>query len=287
MIFVGEQGLKKTQFFRAMLPKPLRQYFNDGVMIDPTDKDSVSECVQRWVVEAGEIDGLFKKADINRFKAFLSRSIDVFRKPYERSSVEYQRRTVFVGSANEREFLKDHTGNRRYWPLLVEKLRIITDDDLIDSAWAEAWQLYTDGVQWWPNEDREKVLSNQTKSFQVPITDEPVDDAIKAMIDLRSGVFKYDVLKLSDIREALKTSGLSGHNIEKTPSNTMIGKIMKQHGLGISMRTATSRYWIIRDFEKYQQMKTTDVEKYYRTSFNEKNPLLSKVRTFFNTFIAS
>lgn len=266
MIFIGKQGLKKTQFFRAMIPKPLRQYFNDGVMIDPTDRDSVSQTVAFWVIEAGEIDGMFKKVDLERFKAFLSKSFDVFRKPFGRTSVKYQRRTVFVGSANEREFLKDHTGNRRYWPLLVEAITIPTDDNVINNAWVEAWTVYASGEQWWPDEEFEKILSNQTNSFQSSITDEPVDEAIKDMIESKIGVFKFDVMKLHDIRNALKISGLSGHNIEKIPSLKMLGRIIKQHELGMSVRTSAGVYWFIRDFEKYQAMGNTDIERIYKSS---------------------
>lgn len=282
MIFVGEQGLKKTQFFKAMLPKPLRQYFNDGQFIDPTDKDSVSECIQWWVVEAGEIDGVFKKADISRFKAFLSKSTDVFRRPYERSSIKYQRRTAFVGSANERDFLKDHTGNRRYWPLLVERLIMPTDENLLNNAWSEAWELYLSGKVWWPEAHLEKTLSDQTKSFLAPITDEPVEEAVRHLIDLRQGAFKYDVLKLNDIRNALKSAGLSGHNVEKIPTLTMLGLIMKRHDLGVPVRTTSGRYWIVRNFEKYQLMSSTDVERYYKASdVGGKEALLTKVKSLF------
>lgn len=266
MIFVGKQGLKKTQFFRAMIPEPLRQYFNDGVMIDPTDRDSVSQAAAWWIIEAGEIDGMFKKVDLERFKAFLSKSFDVFRKPFGRTSVKYQRRTVFVGSANEREFLKDHTGNRRYWPLLVEAITIPTDDNIINNAWMEAWAAYISGEQWWSDEEFEKILFGQTKSFQVPITDEPIDEAIRAMTESKMGVFKFDVLKLHDIRNALKISGLSGYNIEKIPSLTMLGRIMKRHELGISVRTTAGVYWFIRDFKKHQMMSNVDIEKIYKSS---------------------
>lgn len=282
MIFVGEQGLKKTQFFRAILPAPLRQYFNDGVMIDPTDRDSVSQAVALWVIEAGEIDGLFKKVDLERFKAFLSKSFDVFRKPFGRLSVKYQRRTVFVGSANEREFLKDHTGNRRYWPLLVEAIAIPTDEDLISRAWSEAWTAYKSGEQWWPDEGFEKILSGQTRSFQVPITDEPVEEAIRAMIESKMGVFKQDILKLRDIREALKISGLSGHNIERIPSLQMLGRIMMRHELGVSVRTATGVYWYIRDFKRYSMLANADIERIYKSSeVGGNKSSLTKAKPFF------
>lgn len=282
MILVGKQGLKKTQFFRAMLPKLIRQYFNDGVTIDPTDRDSVSQVVAFFIAELGEIDGMFRKTDIIRLKAYLSRSFDVFRKPFGRISVKYQRRTVFVGSANEREFLKDHTGNRRYWPLFVEAITIPTDENIVDNAWAEAWAAYTAGEQWWPDEAFEKILANQTRSFQVPLTDEPVEDAIRAMIESKMGVFEHDILKLHEMRDALKISGLSGHNIGRNPSLTMLGRIMNRHELGMSVRTAAGVYWIIRDFKKYQAMANADIERIYKsTNSSGKKSLITRTKSFF------
>lgn len=263
MIFVGRQGIGKTRFFKTMLPKLLRSCFNDGMTIDPTDKDSVSECTQWWIVEVGEIDGLFKKVDISRFKHFLSRSIDVFRKPYERSTREFQRRTVFVGSANEQEFLKDYTGNRRYWPLLVKKLVTPTNDDLIDNAWAEAWSAYANGEIWWPQTDREEDLLNQVASFQMPISNEPIGEAIRDLIKQRNEAFACDVVKPADIRNHLGSNPLGKHKIEKIPSLNVIGKIMMQHSIGVRIKTAIAVYWIIRNKEAYEQMKNSEIERYY------------------------
>lgn len=263
MIFVGKQGIGKTRFFKAMLPRPLRQYFNDGITIDPTDKDSVSECTQWWIVEAGEIDGLFKKVDISRFKHFLSRSFDVFRKPYERSTREYQRRTVFVGSANEQEFLKDYTGNRRYWPLLVKKLVTLTNDDLIDNAWAEAWSAYVNGKVWWPHTDMEEDLLSQVASFQIPISNEPVGEAIRDLIKQRNEAFACDIVRPTDIRNHLGSNPLGKHKIEKIPNLSVIGRIMTQHRIGTHIKTSTGVYWIIRNKEAYEQMKNSDIERYY------------------------
>ena len=160
LILVGEQGVGKTMFFRAMLPKELRQYFNDGVFIDLNDSDLVSQCLQNWITETTDLQPI-----PYGFNCFLSKSIDTYREPYEQFLKSYQRRTVFVGSTNEREFLNKM--NRRFWPLFVEAITIPTDEDLINNAWAEAWTAYTSGEQWWPQADFEEKLSkHQAVSFQ-------------------------------------------------------------------------------------------------------------------------
>lgn len=263
MIFVGVQGLEKTKFFRAMLPQTLRQYFKDGVMIDPTDKDSVSGCIKWWVAEAGEIDGMFRKVDIRNFKAFLSNTTDEFRKPYERAEREFERRTAFVASTNERAFLKDHTGNRRYWPLAVEEITIPIDENIINNAWAEAWQYYSNGEQWWPDVEFKKTLSSQTMSFQMALSNDPIEESIRDLIEKKTGKFMKDVVKIIDIRNMLLHRGMNEYNLEKTPSMKMISMVMNQYDLGFKIKTRNSRFWAIRNRDKYKKMKSADIEKYY------------------------
>lgn len=263
MIFVGKQGLGKTRFFREMLPKLLRQYMNDGVVIDPTDRDSICECLQWWIIEAGEIDGLFRKTDISRFKAFLSKHLDFFRKAYGRAAQEYQRTTAFVGSANERDFLKDYTGNRRYWPLFVRKLMPPTDENLINNAWAEAWTAYITGEAWWPQTDMEENLLSQVASFQIPVSGEPVEEAIRDLIRKGNGAFACDVVRPSDIKDGLGSNLLGENTIDKIPSIIMIGKIMTQCQLGVHIKSESGAHWIIRNKEKYEKMKNSRIEKYY------------------------
>ena len=265
MIFVGNQGLHKTQFFRAMLPKPSRSYFKNGALIDPSDKDSISTCFRYWIVEAGELDGLFRKIDIIRFKAFLSNDADEFRMPYARAARKYQRRTAFTASTNERDFLKDHTGNRRYWPLAVEKLVIPTDENIINNAWAEAWNNYINGEIWWPDEDFKKILSSHAMLFQTALSNDPIEEAIKDLIEKRIGKFAKDVVRAIDIRSLLLHRGMNEYDFEKTPSTTLIGKVMTQYDLGFTIKTKTSRYWIIRNREKYKKMRNVDIEQYYNS----------------------
>lgn len=171
MIFVGNQGIGKTRFFRAMLPKQLQPYFDDGVIIDLTNNltrsDSISRYLLKWIVEISNLELLSERHGINRFDHFLSGSIDTFRESYENNSKNYQRRTVFVGSTNDKEFLNNRVMNRRYWPLSVEELTM-PNVNLVDNAWCEAWTAYINGEQWWPQPNIEKELLSKVASFQIP-----------------------------------------------------------------------------------------------------------------------
>ena len=171
LIFVGDEGIGKTRFFKAMLPEQFWQYFDDSVLFDFTSFDTrfdfFAQYSENWVVEIGDLDFLSGGLGVNRLNSLLSKSFDSSRKPYEEATKNYQRRTVFVGSTTEWEFLKSRGVNRRYWPLLIAKL-ITPNASLTEKAWAEAWTAYTNGEVWWPQTDFKKELSRHVVSFQLP-----------------------------------------------------------------------------------------------------------------------
>jgi putative DNA primase/helicase len=115
LIFSGSQGIGKSTWFKNLLP-------DDGCVLDGhklqvRDKDSILAAVSHILVELGELEQTFRSSSDSELKAFLSKTKDVIRLPYATRDSHFQRRTVFVGSVNQPEFLRDITGNRRYWVL--------------------------------------------------------------------------------------------------------------------------------------------------------------------------
>ena len=119
LVFQGEQSLGKTAWFKALLPPDNRNLVKVGATIDPSNKDSVASAISHWLVELGELDATFRKADIAKLKAFISQDRDDLRRPYDRLESKYQRRTVFFASVNPKHFLADDTGNVRWWTIPV------------------------------------------------------------------------------------------------------------------------------------------------------------------------
>ena len=83
----------------------------------------------------------FTRSGISEMKAFLSRYRDVLRLPYARTASKFARRTMFMGTVNDYDCLRDGTGNRRYMPI-VARNTLNWDEDEIDQLWAEAWRRY-------------------------------------------------------------------------------------------------------------------------------------------------
>lgn len=174
LVLQGEQSLGKTAWFRALVPATLRELIKVGATIDPSNKDSVSSAIGRWMVELGELDATFRKSDIARLKSFISQDRDEIRRPYDRLESTYQRRTVFFASVNPKHFLADDTGNVRWWTIPVIRINYEHDIDM-QQVWAEVAQLYRDGERWWMNAQEEAMLEAVNKEHE---SIDPVEEMI-------------------------------------------------------------------------------------------------------------
>lgn len=115
VILTGPQGIGKS----TILNKLAGEWFTDNI-VDFNSKDTLLLLQNCIIVEVPELQG-FNKADSNRLKQFLGQKTDKYRAPYERREEEHPRHCVFFGTTNDDEFLRDSTGNRRYWPVEVRK----------------------------------------------------------------------------------------------------------------------------------------------------------------------
>ncbi|WP_309479099.1 virulence-associated E family protein [Brevibacillus agri] len=142
-ILAGPQGLGKSTFLRLLG----RRWYSDS--LQTFEGKEASEMIQGvWINEIGELTGM-SKSEANAVKQFLSRTEDIYREPFGRRTSNYPRRCVFFGTTNDSEFLKDRTGNRRFWPVDVglqppTKSVFTQLEDEVPQIYAEAfvyWQL--------------------------------------------------------------------------------------------------------------------------------------------------
>lgn len=161
LVLQGPQSIGKTSWLKRLVGDP--QLCEDCVLVDhnldPANKDSVLEAITHWLVELGELEGTFRKADIARLKGFITSNMDKVRRPYARLSSEYQRRTVFFASVNDSQFLVDDTGNSRFWTISVDAINYTHDIDT-QQLWAQVAELYQQGEQWWLTPQEEAALDD-------------------------------------------------------------------------------------------------------------------------------
>ena len=135
----GAQGIGKSTF----ISKLGMEWFSDSLSLsDMNDKTAAEKLQGYWILEIGELAGM-KKADIDKVKAFVSRTDDKYRAAFGRRVTSHPRQCVFFGTTNsENGYLRDITGNRRFWNVRVSgqgKYRPWQmTPELITQVWAEA-----------------------------------------------------------------------------------------------------------------------------------------------------
>ena len=163
VILEGAQGKGKSTFIRYLgkhLFSELEGDFHNG-------KELVEKMQGSWIMEMPELSG-FNRADVRSIKAFISRQVDKVRLAYEARAMEFPRQCVLIGSTNDREYLKDDTGGRRFLPI---ECRVKSIDNLallknVDQMWAEAYAIYREMRDAQPIGDLPLYLSDTAASLE-------------------------------------------------------------------------------------------------------------------------
>ncbi len=176
LVLEGEQGLGKSTAARILA----WHWFAD-TDLDLSNKDSLLALPGHWVYEISEMGSLMK-AEERKQKSFLSRQEDEYRPPYGKRMVRVPRQSVFIGTTNEEEYLKDATGGRRFWPVLCE--HDFNLDGLLDAReqlFAEALEAYRARERCYPSQDEQAQLftPEQTKRGMP----EPFEDILYAWVE--------------------------------------------------------------------------------------------------------
>lgn len=144
LVLSGPQGIGKSTFFAKLGGA----WYSDSLAIsDMKDKTAAEKLQGYWILELGELAGI-KKVDVETVKSFVTRVDDKYRQAYGMVVESHPRSCIIVGTTNsESGFLRDITGNRRFWPVQVSERGSHHPWELedIDQVWAEAIQAYKDG----------------------------------------------------------------------------------------------------------------------------------------------
>lgn len=147
LVLSGPQGIGKSMFFAKLGGV----WFSDSLTIsDMRDKTGAEKLQGFWIMEIGEMNGI-KKVEVETVKSFASRQDDKFRVAYGTVVESHPRQCVICGTSNSQHFLRDVTGNRRFWPVQVTGECSLhpwnMDKPLLEQIWAEVLTLYNAGEE--------------------------------------------------------------------------------------------------------------------------------------------
>ena len=146
LITCGPQGIGKTRMLRQLA----KGFFTNSVDKLSVSKDTCEKLQGVWIVELGELDGM-KRGEVTTIKNFITTTVDRYRSAYARAAVDHPRQCIFAGTSNEASFLRDSTGERRFWVMPVkgtgDRGRQKGFADEVDQIWAEAVARWTERMR--------------------------------------------------------------------------------------------------------------------------------------------
>ena len=154
-------------------------------------RDIKEHIVGLWIIELPELSSL-GKSDVNRIKAFLSSRTTRFRFAYGRRTTDVPRQCVFIGTVNHSQYLRDETGNRRFWPVKTGKIDMERLKQDRDQLWAEALALYREGNKWWS--DDPTFIREAERQQEARYERDPWDDLIREYLASKNDTAVPEIL---------------------------------------------------------------------------------------------
>lgn len=223
IVLNGAQGIGKSTLI-ALLGM---EWFSDSLTLsDMNDKTAAEKLQGYWIHEIGEMAGM-KKADLEKVKAFVSRQDDKYRASFGRRVTPHPRQCIFIGTTNsENGYLRDITGNRRFWNVKVSGSGRYKpwdlDDETVEQIWAEVKVLAEAGEPLYlPAELEEYAKREQREAMEQDDREGLVQEYLEMLLPE-----KWDSMSLYDrrdyIREPSDPTRPVGINQRETVSNIEI-----------------------------------------------------------------
>jgi putative DNA primase/helicase len=146
LTLIGPQGVGKST-----LTKRLGRQWHTDSLYTLQGKDAMEQIQGFWIIEMGELAAM-RRSEEESLRQFITRQEDTFRAPYGRNTATFSRQCIFIGTTNDWFFLRDRTGNRRFWPAEIPRdaapVRNVwqdLDEATVGQLWAEALVLWRAG----------------------------------------------------------------------------------------------------------------------------------------------
>ena len=241
LVLVGRQGIFKTTWLDHLIPPALRAYSSKLPLSGQISKDDRLRLCENGLLNMDELDAICGR-EMNIVKSLLTSTDVNERAAYGRLKERRVRLASFCASTNNREFLTDITGNRRWLPFEVESIQNPFYTTLpYELIYAQAKALVEDGMfEYWFNLEDIEQLEKHNEEFRALENEEQLIPIYFAVPAIGSKNAKF--LTTAEISEKLVTLG----NIKRPMSLTKLGIILKNNGFMSSRQgNPARRGWIV------------------------------------------
>lgn len=190
----GIQGAGKSEFVRIMGGE-----WTQENLPDMHSKDGIAALAGAWFVELSELAAM-SRSEVESVKSFISRRVDRYRPSYGRHVVEQPRRCVFVATTNEKTYLRDTTGNRRFWPVKCGEIDREALQRDRDQLFAETVHAYDQGEAWHFTDGA--IIAQVTAAQAQRVEHDPWLTHIARYVQGKENVATSDLMEILDIPRA-------------------------------------------------------------------------------------
>ncbi|WP_271552941.1 virulence-associated E family protein [Bradyrhizobium sp. CCBAU 45394] len=220
-IFEGPQGTGKSKALEVLAVNP--DWFSDDLPLGADGKRMIEQLGGRWIIEVAELNGM-RKTEVEHLKAALSRRIDRGRMAYGRFTTEMPRQCVFIGSTNDQKYLRDQTGNRRFWPVAVATFDTEALKRDRDQLWAEAAEREAQGasIRLDPNLWKAAAVEQAERTIEEPW----IDQIASVLGDMEGKLPASDAWEIIGLPAGQRTQE---HNVRLGKAMRSLGWDRKKH----------------------------------------------------------
>ena len=236
----AQQGIGKTSLVKLLG----RDWYSDSFST-VQGKEAYEQLHGVWIMEVGELAGM-RKAEAESIKLFISKQVDRFRPAYGRRTEEFKRQCIFIGTTNETQFLRDTTGNRRFWVVEAKNTEMSPDfgeldDDLLKQIWGEAIQIWRKGEKLYLSHELEEEARRIQSNYEVE--------------DPRTGLIEAYLNRLlpedwDDMDEYSRKTWLDSDAVGTVERTIVSGAEIANEALGINFKKDT---WVSKDIAKIME----------------------------------
>lgn len=237
IIFCGMQGIGKSRWFLSILPPELRKYYSSG-FLDPKEKETLVQLSELCLFNMDEVENL-KPRNVEAVKELITKPSMYLRRAYTTHSQNYPRRCSFCGTANGINILHDITGNRRFLCQNVLGVDYKLENIDLYQVYAQAYQLYRTGFQFWLDGKEQAAVEKQNARFRaMSLEEELITAYYEPCQDGDAGAKR---LQAHEIQSLLQSKGYFGRlNI------VTIGKVLSSKGF-VQKKTNGISKWIVKE----------------------------------------
>ena len=265
LVLNGSQGIGKS----TLIAKLGGEWFSDSLSLNDTKDKTAAEKLQGyWILEIGELAGL-RKAEVETLRSFLSRQNDIYRASFGKRTTPHPRQCVFFGTTNaESGYLRDTTGNRRFWPVKTpgggsKRSWDVTQEDVLQ-IWAEVMHYVKAGEKLYLDPEVEALAkAEQREAMESDEREGLVREYLEALLpdnwddmdtferrNFLDGTGKADIGRKGTIRRTqvcnmeiwCECFGKERSNLKRADSNELSGILVKLGWVRLDRKERVANY---------------------------------------------